>query len=105
QKTVVSTERAEAERDFFNRYAEQLDGINIDPNLVFAPTCLENIHLLARFGDLKGKRVLDIGCGQGDSSVYFALQGAEVWAIDVSDRMVEFTRKLAVRHGVGDKMH
>lgn len=102
---MTTTDRAAAERQFFNEYAEQLDRINIDPALVFAPTCLENQHLLARFGDLKGKRVLDIGCGQGDSSVYFALKGAEVWAIDVSDRMIEFTARLAAKHGVGDRVH
>jgi ubiquinone/menaquinone biosynthesis C-methylase UbiE len=67
---------------------------------------LENIHLLKELGsDLRGKRVLDIGCGQGDTTVFFALRGAEVWALDVADRMVEFTRELAGHHGVTQRVH
>jgi len=66
---------------------------------------MENTDLLRAFGDLRGKRVMDIGCGQGDTSVWFALQGAEVWAMDVSAGMVEVTRQLAARHGVADRIH
>ncbi len=98
------TERAQAESAFYNRYAEQLSVDRVDPHRVFAPTCLENIQIVERLGDLKGKRVLDIGCGQGDTTVWFALQGAEVWALDVSDGLVEFARKLAERHGVSGRV-
>lgn len=49
--------------------------------------------------------MLDIGCGQGDTSVFFALRGAEVWSIDVSAGMIELTRQLAIRHGVGASVH
>jgi 2-polyprenyl-3-methyl-5-hydroxy-6-metoxy-1,4-benzoquinol methylase len=51
-------------------------------------------------GPLAGKRVLDVGAGLGESSVYFALQGAEVTATDLSPQMVETARKLAQMHGV-----
>ena len=37
-----------------------------------------------KLGDLKGKRVLDLGCGHGMASVLFARQGALVTALDVS---------------------
>jgi SAM-dependent methyltransferase len=98
-------QRAQAESEFYNRYARQLQADKLAPLDVFAPTCLENRHLLAHLGDLKGKRVLDIGCGQGDTSVWFALRGAEVWALDVSDQMVKLTGQLAVQHGVGSAVH
>jgi SAM-dependent methyltransferase len=39
---------------------------------------------LAHFGDLRGKRLLDLGCGPGDYSLFFAERGAEVTAIDYS---------------------
>ncbi|NJL28447.1 MAG: class I SAM-dependent methyltransferase [Thermoanaerobaculia bacterium] len=50
--------------------------------------------------DLRGRRLLDVGCGLGESSVYFALRGAEVTATDLSPEMVELTRRLAHHHGV-----
>jgi ubiquinone/menaquinone biosynthesis C-methylase UbiE len=65
-----------------------------------APTALENRFLLSRMGNLRGKRLLDIGAGLGESSVYFALQGAQVTMTDISPVMVETGRELARRYGV-----
>jgi SAM-dependent methyltransferase len=65
-----------------------------------APTALENRFILSRMGNLKGKRLLDIGAGLGESSVYFALQGAQVTITDISPGMVQTGRELARRHGV-----
>jgi 2-polyprenyl-3-methyl-5-hydroxy-6-metoxy-1,4-benzoquinol methylase len=59
-----------------------------------APTALENQFILAHMGPLAGKKLLDIGAGLGESSVYFALQGANVTAVDVSPQMVETTLAL-----------
>ncbi len=43
----------------------------------------------ALIGDLKGKRVLDIGCGSGRKALAFALAGAKsVLAIDKSERFI-----------------
>ena len=53
-----------------------------------------------RFGDLKGKRVLDIGCGLGGKTVAYAEAGARVTGIDISpeniSRGVEFARARSV---------
>lgn len=70
-----------------------------------APTAPENRFCLAQMkrlsgGSLAGKRLLDIGCGLGETSVYFALQGAQVTASDISPGMVETAVKLAEMHGV-----
>jgi len=46
-------------------------------------------------GDLKGRRVLDIGCGAGENAVAMAGQGAHVIAIDVSSAQLALGRKLA----------
>jgi len=66
-----------------------------------APTALENRFILSRMGDLRGKRMLDIGAGLGESSVYFALQGAKVTMTDISPGMVQTGQELARRYGVG----
>jgi ubiquinone/menaquinone biosynthesis C-methylase UbiE len=65
-----------------------------------APTALENQFILTRMGNLRGKRLLDIGAGLGESSVYFALQGAQVTMTDISPGMVQTGRELARRYGV-----
>ena len=65
-----------------------------------APTALENRFILSRMGNLRGKRLLDIGAGLGESSVYFALQGAQVTMTDISPGMVQTGRELARRSGV-----
>eukprot|EP01097_Dermamoeba_algensis_P010167 TRINITY_DN7412_c0_g1_i1.p1 TRINITY_DN7412_c0_g1~~TRINITY_DN7412_c0_g1_i1.p1 ORF type:complete len:228 (+),score=41.71 TRINITY_DN7412_c0_g1_i1:32-685(+) len=52
-----------------------------------------HIPKLAEFQLWKGKRVLDIGCGIGTESVNFARHGAEVHAVDISERSLELTKK------------
>jgi ubiquinone/menaquinone biosynthesis C-methylase UbiE len=64
------------------------------------PTSVENQFILKLMGPLTGKKLLDIGSGLGESSVYFALQGADVTALDISPGMVETTLSLGKRHGV-----
>jgi len=65
-----------------------------------SPAALENRFILRLMGDLRGKRLLDIGCGLGESSVYFGLQGAQVTATDISPGMVETAVRLGQLHGV-----
>lgn len=46
-------------------------------------------------GELKGKKVLEIGSGSGEQSVYFASQGALVTVIDISPESVKAVEKKA----------
>ncbi|USN99885.1 MAG: methyltransferase domain-containing protein [Phycisphaeraceae bacterium] len=93
------------EIDFHDHWA---DSVPIADRLVResfeAPTAPENrfiVQLINRtVGPLNGLRVLDIGCGLGESSVYFATQGADVTATDISPGMVRTTEQLAQAHGV-----
>ena len=65
-----------------------------------APTALENQFILSKMGPLAGKRLLDLGAGLGESSVYFALQGAHVTTVDLSPQMVETALSLGRKFGV-----
>jgi 2-polyprenyl-3-methyl-5-hydroxy-6-metoxy-1,4-benzoquinol methylase len=44
---------------------------------------------LAHFGELRGKTLIDLGCGGGASSLFFASLGAEVISIDLSTRTID----------------
>jgi SAM-dependent methyltransferase len=65
-----------------------------------APTALENRFILGKMGPLRGKRILDVGAGLGESSTYFALQGAQVMMIDISPKMLERAQEVGRRFGV-----
>ncbi|MEC0243248.1 helix-turn-helix domain-containing protein [Paenibacillus dokdonensis] len=45
-------------------------------------------------------KLLDIGCGEGKDSVFFARNGYDVTAFDVSDAGIEKTKRLADQFGV-----
>ena len=46
-------------------------------------------------GNLKGKKILDIGCGNGALSFYLARKGAKVIGIDLSPNFIEVCQKAA----------
>lgn len=54
-------------------------------------------HILpfARFQEWYGKRVLDVGCGIGTDAIEFALHGAEVTAVDMSEASLAITAERA----------
>ena len=91
----------EKESAFHDAWAAGTPLDRIDVRGAFeAPTAPENRFILRRMGDLRGKRVLDVGAGLGESSVYFALQGAHVTATDLSPAMVDTAVRLGQLHGV-----
>ena len=54
-------------------------------------------HLL---GDLKGKRVLELGCVTAQRSIAFALQGATAIGVDFSPEMIDAAKRLCERERV-----
>ena len=54
----------------------------------------------AFLGDVKGARVLDIGCGPGFFACELARRGARVTALDISEGMLEKTKKRAAAAGL-----
>lgn len=50
---------------------------------------------LKLFGNVRGKKLLDLGCGGGQVSVFFAKEGAVVTGVDFSEKQIDFARGLA----------
>lgn len=63
-------------------------------------------HLIefADFSSLKGKKVLEIGCGLGAATINFAKAGAEVTALDLSQKSIDIAKKNAESLGVADQI-
>jgi ubiquinone/menaquinone biosynthesis C-methylase UbiE len=89
------------EQAFHDEWASTIvvDGINV-ADYFEACTAPENRFILRQLGDVNGKLLLDLGCGAGENSVYFALRGAECVASDYSPGMVDVALKLASANGV-----
>ena len=51
-------------------------------------------------GDVGGRAVLDVGCGDGELALEFVKHGAIVTGIDASPAMIEAARSRAKQHGV-----
>lgn len=60
---------------------------------------------LRLLGDVRGKRVLDLGCGTGQASIAVARQGAHAIAIDASATRLAEGRKLAEAEEVRIEWH
>lgn len=89
------------EKRFHDEWASTIDVEGILVRDYFeACTAPENRFILKQLGDIRGKLLLDLGCGAGENSVYFAKCGARCVAADYSPGMVEVALKLADANGV-----
>ncbi len=97
----MQNEILKKEEDFHDGWASS---INLDEVMVdeFFEACTspENKLIMEKLGDVRGKKILELGCGAGEASVYFAKKGATVTATDISNGMLKVVDDLAARHGV-----
>jgi ubiquinone/menaquinone biosynthesis C-methylase UbiE len=55
---------------------------------------------LKLLGNMKGKNVLEIGCGGGQNAIVLSKWGARSVGMDISEEQIKFARKLAKKEGV-----
>jgi SAM-dependent methyltransferase len=80
---------------------EQATNVQEFWNNIYAanPTCIPNeedpmlVAAMEYFGDISGASFLDLGCGNGSSSLYFAKRGANVVSVDISEVAIESLSK------------
>ncbi len=68
-------------------------GIHYGPGAPFE----DKLKLL---GTLKGKKVLEVGCGGAQCGIAMAKKGAKVTGIDISEEQLKFAKKLAEKNKV-----
>jgi ubiquinone/menaquinone biosynthesis C-methylase UbiE len=101
QDDLLQSDLLRREQDFHDQWASTIDVDGIRVRDYFeACTAPENRFILKQLGDVRGKYLLDLGCGAGENSVYFAQLGARCVATDYSPGMVDVAVKLAERNGV-----
>lgn len=89
------------EERFHDQWANYVEDGDIIVDACFeACTAAENRQIIKWLGNINGKKVLELGCGFGEASVYLAKKGAEVTASDLSGGMLELAEKTAESHGV-----
>jgi 2-polyprenyl-3-methyl-5-hydroxy-6-metoxy-1,4-benzoquinol methylase len=54
-------------------------------------------------GDLRGKSILDVGCGEGEDAMILARLGACVTGLDVSPKAIDLAKQRAVINGVAHR--
>lgn len=54
-------------------------------------------------GDVRGKSILDVGCGEGEDAVILASLGAQVTGLDVSAGAIDLARRRAALNGVSGR--
>lgn len=71
-----------------------------------ASTTIVTDNVLEIAGDVRGKDILDLGCGEGYLSRALWRQGANIWGIDAAPGMIHIAREADVEHSaryvVGD---
>lgn len=58
------------------------------------------VDALEYFGDLRGRTLIDLGCGLGEASLFFANHGATVIAVDTAEVAVQGLRQLCEKRGI-----
>ncbi len=64
------------------------------PTLIFGPGQQKRLNLVKKYVDLRGKNILDVGCGIGVYTQKFSLEGNLVYGIDIDPENIKLAKKL-----------
>src|SRR5262249_40427752 len=106
-KEVLSRwEQAEIERGDYEASHSQGADLRISPGQLRrymappadTPYAIE--YAYNQLGDVRGRRVLDLGCGSGENTLLLVNRGAEVHGVDISKRLLSLARRRMWVNGI-----
>jgi len=109
--TSKFTERQRSELEFYKSHGRYDNDRYKDTSLVVNTEKIENdtgiwgyaYKLLGKNG-FEGKKLLDLGSGTGKHGVYFAIKGANVFAIDINSDGINLAHRRSSVNNVADKI-
>ena len=97
EKEIIETNKT-----YWNDHADLWFGTTALPEYGVRFPTEDELHL---FGDVRGKRMLEICCGSGHSLLYNANRGAEeLWGVDISQKQLDNAYKLLSENGCSAKL-
>ncbi len=99
-------EGAEAERSAIEASRIDVSDLRVDEARIArylsppADTCYPLEYCFHLLGDVRGKVILEYGCGDGTNTLVLARLGAQVIALDISRDLVDVTRRRLVAHQI-----
>src|SRR5271168_1302478 len=96
-------QRWETEQKFFDD--EEYSDLPIPASTIERYTLCRKPWLAPEFpfhvlGDVRGKYILELGCGDGRNAIMLALLGAQVVGVDISPKAIEIAKHRAALHDV-----
>jgi ubiquinone/menaquinone biosynthesis C-methylase UbiE len=112
-------EREEHDASYKERFPFHFKDYRVDPDAViwFQDYCFKpgrrmdrghrtkRVFEIMDINNITGTMILDVGCGNGQYSVLFALLGAIVYGCDISPVGIQTANKMAQINGVSDKCY
>ncbi len=101
-------ERVETERSALEASLTGSVALLAHPNLFsrYAAPSADTVHPLEYafhlLGDVRGKTILEYGCGDGVNTICLANRGARIVALDLSPELLDIARRRAKANGVRD---
>lgn len=60
-------------------------------------------YMLRLIGEVSGKKILDLGCGEGGYARELTRKGADVVAVDCAEYSIEYAKKQSIKEGLNIK--
>lgn len=95
------------EKDHHHKMDLRSKGLKLNPDKFFDPIHHYYRTVFNKIGDLNGKIILDLGCGEGHWSIMLALKypKARIFSIDVAENLIKFAKKRAEYNKVAKRVN
>jgi len=97
-QNLTAWEHAEVERSASEASDKQFERLHFAPREISrclnppADNCFPLEYSYYRLGDVRGKVVLDYGCGSGENTLLLANRGARVFSVDLSESLIRLAQ-------------